>query len=99
MKLYVLVKKDLSPGQRVVQACHAVAEFMFKYSEDPQVIEWHNSSNIMVVLGVDELQTWADKLRSIGVIHTIFHEPDLDDMNTALVACNCGLFKDLSLLS
>jgi hypothetical protein len=35
MKLYVLVRKDLSHGQRVVQASHAVAEFMLKHYHEP----------------------------------------------------------------
>jgi hypothetical protein len=35
MKLYVLVRKDLSPSQRAVQACHAVAEFLSKHLSDP----------------------------------------------------------------
>ena len=35
MKMYVLVRKDLSPSHRTVQACHAVAEFMFRHSGDP----------------------------------------------------------------
>jgi len=35
MKLYVLVRKDLSPSQRAVQACHAVAEFLSRYLTDP----------------------------------------------------------------
>lgn len=34
-KLYVLVRKDLSISQRAVQACHAVAEFILRYSSDP----------------------------------------------------------------
>lgn len=32
MKMYILVRKDLTPAQRTVQACHAVAEYVFRYS-------------------------------------------------------------------
>lgn len=35
MKLYVLVRKDLGPGQATVQACHAVAEYLYKFSAEP----------------------------------------------------------------
>lgn len=34
-KLYVLVRSDLSPAQRAVQACHAVAEFMLRHGHEP----------------------------------------------------------------
>jgi len=30
-KLYVIVRKDLSPQQQAVQAGHSVAEFLLKY--------------------------------------------------------------------
>jgi len=30
MKLYVLVRKDMSKGQQAVQACHAVAEHLLR---------------------------------------------------------------------
>ena len=35
MKLYVLVRKDLSASQRAVQSCHAVAELMLLRYDDP----------------------------------------------------------------
>ena len=34
-KLFILVRRDLSHGQRVVQACHALAELMRKHENDP----------------------------------------------------------------
>lgn len=34
MKMCVLVRRDLSPSQRTVQACHAVAEFMHRHGAD-----------------------------------------------------------------
>ena len=33
-KMYVLVRKDLSPSQQIVQSCHAVAEFVKEYNSD-----------------------------------------------------------------
>lgn len=35
LRMYVLTRRDLSPGQRTVQSCHAVAEFMAKHGDDP----------------------------------------------------------------
>lgn len=34
-RLFILVRRDLSCGQRAVQACHALAEFMHKHGRDP----------------------------------------------------------------
>ena len=34
-RVFILVRRDLSCGQRVVQACHALAEFMRKHGRDP----------------------------------------------------------------
>ena len=34
-KLFILVRRDLSDGQRIVQACHALAELMRKQGNDP----------------------------------------------------------------
>ena len=34
-KVFILVRRDLSHGQRVVQACHALAELMRKQGNDP----------------------------------------------------------------
>ena len=34
MKMYVLVRNDLTPGQKTVQACHAVAEFLMAHNHD-----------------------------------------------------------------
>jgi hypothetical protein len=33
-KMYILVRRDLPPSARAVQACHAVAELMHKHGDD-----------------------------------------------------------------
>jgi peptidyl-tRNA hydrolase len=34
-KLFILVRRDLSCGQKAVQACHALAELMRNQGNDP----------------------------------------------------------------
>ncbi len=34
MKLYVIIRRDLSPQQQAVQSCHAVASFMYEHRAD-----------------------------------------------------------------
>lgn len=34
-KLFILTRRDLSHGQRAVQACHALALLMRKQGDDP----------------------------------------------------------------
>ena len=58
-KLYALVRKDLSPSQRAVQAGHAVAEWLLR---GPKT-DWDNGT--LIYLGVrneDELNCWMRKL-------------------------------------
>jgi len=35
LKMYVLVRRDLEGSHRTVQACHAVADFVFRHGADP----------------------------------------------------------------
>lgn len=63
MKLYVLVRKDLTISQQAVQAGHAVAEFCRKFPNS----EWGYST--LVYLGAEdklELANWLDVFNLYG---------------------------------
>lgn len=67
-KMYILVRRDLSPSVQTVQAAHAAAEFLLRCPEyhksefppvDKNYPDWDNGT--MVVLGVEnkeELHHW-----------------------------------------
>ena len=95
-RLYALVRKDLTPGQRAVQASHAIAEFLLR---GPKT-EWDNGT--IVLLGVEdegELKTWATWLEIKGKPYAAFKEPDIGNQMTALATVDGGsVFQRLALL-
>lgn len=95
MKLYVLVRKDLSHAQRAVQAGHAVAEFLLKCSQI-----WKN--NTLIYLGVKgeiQLKNWMHKLSRQDIKYASWREPDLENQVTAIATLgDSELFKNVNLL-
>ena len=94
MKLYVCVRKDLTPSQRAVQAGHALAEYML---DSPS---WKNSTLIYLgVKGLNQLENLKRKLEYAEIKHYPFYEPDLDNQITAIASDNPStIFKKLNLL-
>ena len=82
-KLYVIVRDDLTPSQKAVQAGHAVAEWLLKY---PDSI-WKNDTLVYLKVPnkIHLLNVMAD-MWEIPNQSTAFFEPDLDNEITA-VAC------------
>lgn len=81
-KLYVLVRKDLSPSQQAVQCGHAVAEFCRRF---PQIAldEW--AYGTLVYLGVEDLidlLVWRRKLEGDAPIAD-YHEKFYNNKMTA----------------
>lgn len=93
-KLYVVLRKDLSPSQRIVQAGHAIAQYML---EDPI---WKNTT--LVCLGVKnlgQLEKLKTRLDMKNVKFSEFREPDINDELTAIASDNkCELFERLNLI-
>ncbi len=96
IKLYVLVRTDLSPSQQAVQAGHGVAEYLLT---NPNTI-WKNGT--LVYLGVkneDKMMEWQFDLKQNNADHTCFHEPDLNNQITSIACVDSQkTFKKLKLL-
>ena len=109
LKLYVLIRDDLSPAQQAVQAGHALAQFGLEHPY--QFKTWQEDNNILIYLSVDNIDWWKQVLNDGNFKHSVFHEngyqvnhwfPSLYGGDTAIaVAPNWytqyTLFKDLPL--
>jgi len=84
-KLYLVVRRDLSPGQQAVQACHAMREFVAEHKETD--LSWYMSSNHLALLSVQdeaELHRLVNRAARRGVRFSLFREPDRNDELTAI---------------
>ena len=78
--LYVLVRKDLSPAQRIVQTAHAAIEHA---RHIPSTKEHPH----LVVLGVaNDTDLWLarESIKKHNLSHIMFREPDLNNQATAI---------------
>ena len=82
LKLYILVRNDLSKSQQAVQAGHALAEYLIKKPDT----QWDNGTLVYLkVRNKQELLKWYSKLDCIG-----FREPDKNNELTALATLSRG---------
>lgn len=82
--MYILVRKDLPWNYRLVQSCHAVAEYMSDPYRASSIPGWDGT---MVAIGVKdqpELEQWEQLLSDQGHVYSIFIEPDIDYEKTAI---------------
>lgn len=79
MKLYILVRSDLSKSQQAVQAGHAVAEWVKGWWTEES--DWDNT---LVYLKSEDIEADYDRFYKEDPIWIeAFYEPDLDDEMTA----------------
>jgi peptidyl-tRNA hydrolase len=98
MKLYVLVRTDLSKSQQAVQAGHAVAEWLL---HSPDRSEWNNGTLVYLpVKNEKDLKYTVTKLEKNGENVTVFREPDIGDKMTAIASLvqKPEMFKNIELL-
>lgn len=84
LKMYVLVRQDITPGYQIAQAIHAKDQFTHTYPDIEK--QWYDASNTIVVLGVPNLETlhmFARLATETGLRNSLFYEPDIDQ-HTAL---------------
>ena len=95
MKMYVLVRKDLTKAQQAVQAGHALAQFVLNHQS-----HWENGTLIYLgVKGERQLINWIRKLERNYVDVAVWREPDKDNEITAIAAYSEeGVFKALNCL-
>ena len=93
--LYILVSKNLNLAYQGVQSLHAACLWLLD-NKDQQT--WNNQT--VVVLEVDNVERWKEKLDMLGIDNSPFIEPDIGNVMTA-VACQHdrhSIFRKLKLM-
>ena len=84
-KLFIITRRDLSPGQQAIQSSHAAIEFQHEYPEIAK--EWNTNSKYLVFLSVENeeaLQRLLTKIQIRDIKHSTFFEPDIGNQLTAI---------------
>jgi hypothetical protein len=91
-RLYILIDTKLEPVYGCVQGGHAVAQYLLEHPEQ----KWNN--NYLIYLRAD-VQKWITKLSSKHLDFSVFCEPDLDNIPTAIAIEDTGrMFRSLKLV-
>lgn len=89
-RLYILVSKNLGPVYGCVQGGHAVAQWLL---DNKNTQTWNNNYLIYVYADIEQ---WIYKLNLKDLNYSVFYEPDLDNVPTAIAIESDGsLFKNL----
>ena len=84
-KLYIVTRRDLSPGLQAAQVAHAA--FQFGYEHRPLAHAWLRESNFLVILSTEdeeELTLLGKKAETLNLPVSWFREPDIEDEVTAI---------------
>ena len=92
-RLYVLIDNKLDSVYGCVQGGHAVAQYLLEHPTQT----WNNS--YLIYLQAD-LEKWINKLSKSGRDFSIFQEPDLGNVPTAIAIEDTGkIFRNLKLVA
>ena len=84
-KLRVVTRRDLHISTQAVQSAHAAIDFQHDHPEVAS--QWQTKSNYLALLTVadeEALIKLITKAILMGIKHTIFREPDLGNVITAV---------------
>lgn len=101
LKLYVLIRSDLTEAQQAVQAGHALAQFGLEHPKEFK--HWQEDNNILIYLSVNDIHHWETVLDDGDFKYSMFHESNpFVAYDTAIAVapnftCQYVLFKDLPL--
>lgn len=97
MKLYVVVRNDLSTPQKAVQAGHAATEWVLENKH--QIPAWNKTLVYVTAKDKEHLERIKDKFVWNEINCTAFYEPDIGNEITA-IAClgSNSIVKKLPLL-
>ncbi len=95
MKLYVLIRNDLSSSQQAVQGGHVVAKFASKRPD----INWDRQTFVYLKVSQYQLKKYLHRLSMDGIFHEKFIEPDIGNQLTSIACLDQNdSFKGLNLL-
>lgn len=84
-KLFLVTRRDISPGYQAVQSCHALRQFTADHPEIDK--EWFSKSNYLALLSVQdetELMRLLVAASDLGLKWSAFREPDVGGAITAI---------------
>ena len=84
MKMYIVIRDDLSKSQQAVQGGHALAAFMLSYPD--LASEWNNHTIVYLKTDLKTLTQYEKLLPLADVNVASFHEPDIGNQLTAFAA-------------
>lgn len=80
----IIVRDDLSPGYKLAQSVHAMADFAVKFTDEFK--QWQMGSNYLCCLESNEqkMRILIEKFQSLGIKYSAFYEPDIGDQMTSI---------------
>lgn len=95
-KLYIVTRRDLTPGMQAAQSVHAAFEFARTH---PLITEhWMENSNNICVLAVEneiELIGLLGATKMLNLDSVAFYEPDVGNELTAIAIEPCDISQRL----
>lgn len=94
-RMYGLVPYNISPIQQAIQYGHGVVEYLNKYFNTPECIQWRTNDKTFIILNggttnknwihIGTLNKHLTTLKLHNIPYASFFEPDLGDQLTAIV--------------